>query len=100
MALGRVWYGAKYSQRVWERFAHIFGKLFFSLKSRSVNYFFLSEPMLADLGISVIPRVGILPPIFPWQQENGMGTINGHIFTIDGAYGMFPRPQNTLSALN
>ena len=27
MALGRVWYGAKYSHGVWERFAHQFEKL-------------------------------------------------------------------------
>ena len=46
MALGRVWYGAKYSHGVWERFAHTFEKSFFSLKSRSVNYFFC-HPALA-----------------------------------------------------
>ena len=39
-AFGRVWYGAKYSHRVWERFAHTFEKSFFLLKSRSVNYLF------------------------------------------------------------
>ena len=48
MALGRVWYGAKYSQRVWERFAHTFEKSFFSLNSRSVNYVFC-DPALAFL---------------------------------------------------
>ena len=32
MAIGRVWYGAKYSHRVWERFAHICGNLYFSIK--------------------------------------------------------------------
>ena len=29
-----------------------------------------------------------------------MGTINGHIFNIDGAHGILPPPQNTMSALN
>ena len=29
MGLGRVWYGAKYSHGVWERFAHICGNRFF-----------------------------------------------------------------------
>ena len=39
-AFGRVWYGAKYSHRVWEQFAHTFEKYFVLLKPRSVNYFF------------------------------------------------------------
>ena len=39
-AFGRVWYGAKYSHRVWEQFAHTFEKYFFLLKSISVNYLF------------------------------------------------------------
>ena len=26
MAFGKVWYGAKYSHRVWEQFAHTFEK--------------------------------------------------------------------------
>ena len=38
-AFGRVWYGAKYSHRVWEQFAHTFLK-YFLLNSRSVNYYF------------------------------------------------------------
>ena len=29
-----------------------------------------------------------------------MGTINGHIFNIDGAHGILPPPKNTMSALN
>ena len=29
-ALGRVWYGAKYSHRVWGQFAHTFEKYFFA----------------------------------------------------------------------
>ena len=33
MALGMVWYGAKYSHGVWERFAHAFGKSDFLQKS-------------------------------------------------------------------
>ena len=33
MALGMVWYGAKYSRGVWERFAHTFNKSDFLLKS-------------------------------------------------------------------
>ena len=52
-------------------------------------------------------RVYMLPPwldhchwTYPWQRKNGMGTINMHIFTIDGAHGMIPLPQNTISALN
>ena len=52
-------------------------------------------------------RVYLLPPGLeccnlnpPWQQKNAMGTINMHIFTIDGAHGMIPLPQNTISALN
>ena len=32
MALGMVWYGAKYSHGVWERFAHTFDKSFVLLK--------------------------------------------------------------------
>ena len=32
MALGMVWYGAKYSHGVWEQFAHTFGKSDFLLK--------------------------------------------------------------------
>ena len=36
----------------------------------------------------------------PWQQKNGMGTINTNIFDIDGAHGMFLLPRNTKSALN
>ena len=39
---GSVWYGAKYSHRVWEQFAHTFEKSYFLLKSRSVNYLFMS----------------------------------------------------------
>ena len=53
MALGRVWYGAKYSHGVWERFAHIFGNLIFGAKIEKCKLLFLSEPMSADLGISV-----------------------------------------------
>ena len=52
-------------------------------------------------------RVYLLPPgldhchwTCPRQRKNGMGTINGHIFIIDGAHGMIPLPQNTISALN
>ena len=52
-------------------------------------------------------RVYLLPPGLeccnlnpPWQQKNAMGTINMHIFTIDGAHGMIPLPQNTISALD
>ena len=41
-AFERVWYGAKYSHRVWEQFAHTFEKSFFLLNSRSVNLFFSS----------------------------------------------------------
>jgi len=51
-------------------------------------------------GIFVVPKVGILPSIFPRQQKNCMDTVNMHIFTIDGARGMIPLPQNTISALN
>jgi len=36
----------------------------------------------------------------PWHQKNGMCTINIHFFIIDGALGMLPLPQNTISALN
>ena len=52
-------------------------------------------------------RVYMLPPGLeycrfhaPFSNKNGMGTINMHIFTIDGAHGMIPLPQNTISALN
>ena len=51
-------------------------------------------------GIFVIPWVGNPPPKYPWHQKNGMGTININICIIDGAHGMLPLPQNTISALN
>ena len=51
-------------------------------------------------GLYVTPWVGILPLPWPFQQKNGMGTINIHIFTIDGAHGMLPLSQNTISAVN
>ena len=51
-------------------------------------------------GLSVTPWLGILPFLCPWQKKNGMGTINGHIFNIDGAHGILPPPQNTILALN
>ena len=51
-------------------------------------------------GLYVNPWVGILPFPCPWQQKNGMGAINIHIFIIDGAHGIPPPPQNTMSALN
>ena len=51
-------------------------------------------------GIFVIPWVGNPPPKYPWHQKTGMGTININIFIIDGAHGMLPLPQNTISALN
>ena len=52
-------------------------------------------------------RVYLLPPgleirhlNIPGTQKNGMGTINMHIFNIDGAHSMLPLPENTISALN
>ena len=33
MAVGMVWYGAKYSHGVWERFAHTFDKSLFDKKT-------------------------------------------------------------------
>ena len=41
-AFGSVWYGAKYSHRAWEQFAHTFEKTYVWLKLRSVNYLFMS----------------------------------------------------------
>ena len=67
MALGRVWYGAKYSHRVWERFAHTFEKSFFSLKSRSVNYVFC-HPALAFWGALTAERIYIY--IYRWQSAS------------------------------
>ena len=52
-ALGRVWCGAKYSHRVWEQFAHTFEKSYFLLKSRSVNYLFMSIFWLLERNGSV-----------------------------------------------
>ena len=51
-------------------------------------------------GIFVNPCVNPYPFSYPWQQKNGMGTINTHIFAIDGAHGILPLPKNTMSALN
>ena len=49
MALGRVWYGAKYSQRVWERFAHLFESFG---KSENANFF------RALFEVSMVPMPG------------------------------------------
>ena len=48
-AFGKVWYGAKYSHRVWQQFANTLEKQYFLLKSRSVNYF-LFGPIFGYLG--------------------------------------------------
>ena len=44
MALGMVWYGAKYSHGVWEQFVHTFGKSVFLLNKcvSGILYLFTS----------------------------------------------------------
>ena len=75
MELGRVWYGAKYSHGVWERFAHVFGKSFFSLKSRSVNYFFC-HPALAFWGVCHCHLLAIcVPREISKLWKNGLSAI-------------------------
>ena len=39
-AFGRIWYGAEYSHRVWEEFAHTFEKSYFFAKIKKCKLLF------------------------------------------------------------